>query len=115
MIRDVDPHANSEIGTMVHDAWTYWGHSGAPLLRVQDGSLVGLHSSWDHETAMRHGVPLVAIRYFLGQHDELATTLREGDVSDSHWANELEKGLTAQEPSAKQTSSKEVIIISDDI
>ena len=66
MIRDIDPHDNSEIGVMMHDAWTYWGHSGAPLLRVQDGSLVGLHSSWDDETAMRHGVPLVAIKYFLG-------------------------------------------------
>ncbi|ODH50728.1 hypothetical protein GX48_03236 [Paracoccidioides brasiliensis] len=56
---------NSEIGTLKHDAWTYWGHSGAPLLQVVDGGLVGLHSSWDGETGMRHGVPLVAIESFL--------------------------------------------------
>ncbi|EEH37970.1 AT hook motif family protein [Paracoccidioides lutzii Pb01] len=61
----VDLCDNSEIGTLKHDAWTYWGHSGAPLLRVVDGGLVGLHSSWDGETGMRHGVPLVAIESFL--------------------------------------------------
>lgn len=30
--------------------------------------LVGLHSSWVEQTAMRHGIPLVAIKYFLQQH-----------------------------------------------
>jgi hypothetical protein len=68
MIPDVDPQDNSEIGTLKHDAWTYWGHSGAPLLRRGDGSLLGLHSSWDDRTAMRHGVPLVAIKAFLDGH-----------------------------------------------
>ncbi|KAK2783900.1 hypothetical protein FQN52_009419 [Onygenales sp. PD_12] len=65
MIPGADPQDNSEIGTLKHDAWTYWGHSGAPLLREADGGLVGLHSSWDDQTAMRHGVPLVAIEHFL--------------------------------------------------
>lgn len=65
LIPDADPHDNSEIGVLKHDAWTYWGHSGAPLLRRSDGTLLGLHSSWDDSTAMRHGVPLVAIRAFL--------------------------------------------------
>jgi hypothetical protein len=65
LIPNVDPHDNSEIGVLKHDAWTYWGHSGAPLLRSSDGALVGLHSSWDESTAMRHGVPLVAIRALL--------------------------------------------------
>ncbi|KAJ5388962.1 uncharacterized protein N7496_000030 [Penicillium cataractarum] len=68
MIPDVDPQDNSEIGSLKHDAWTYWGHSGAPLLRRVDGSLLGLHSSWDDSTAMRHGVPLVAIKAFLNEH-----------------------------------------------
>ncbi|CEJ54969.1 hypothetical protein PMG11_01255 [Penicillium brasilianum] len=68
MIPDVDPQDNSEIGTLKHNAWTYWGHSGAPLLRRGDGSLLGLHSSWDDHTAMRHGVPLVAIKAFLDAH-----------------------------------------------
>ena len=65
MAKDADPHDNWNIGSLKHDAWTYWGHSGAPLLRADDGTLIGLHSSWDAETAMRHGVPLVAIRAFL--------------------------------------------------
>jgi hypothetical protein len=49
----------------MHDAWTYWGHSGAPLVSEKDGTLVGLHSSWDDQTAMRHGIPKVAIWEFL--------------------------------------------------
>lgn len=65
MVNNADPHDNSEIGTLKHDAWTYWGHSGAPLLREADGALLGLHSSWDDQTAMRHGVPLMAIKHFL--------------------------------------------------
>ena len=65
MVRGANPQDNSEIGTLMHDAWTYWGHSGAPLLRRADGTLIGLHSSWDDKTAMRHGVPAVAIREFL--------------------------------------------------
>lgn len=68
MVKGADPQDNSEIGTLMHDAWTYWGHSGAPLLREADGKLVGLHSSWDDMTAMRHGVPGVAIKEFLMMH-----------------------------------------------
>ncbi|KAK6977931.1 trypsin-like cysteine/serine peptidase domain-containing protein [Favolaschia claudopus] len=65
MIPGADPQNNSEIGTLKHDAWTYWGHSGAPLILVADGTLIGLHSSWDDQTAMRHGVPHEAIVAFL--------------------------------------------------
>ncbi|KAH8597270.1 trypsin-like cysteine/serine peptidase domain-containing protein [Bisporella sp. PMI_857] len=67
MVEGADFQDNSEIGTLMHDAWTYWGHSGAPLLRESDGTLIGLHSSWDDETAMRHGVPHIAIKEFLEQ------------------------------------------------
>ncbi len=67
IVKGVDPQDTSEIGTLKHDAWTYWGHSGAPLLKEADGTLVGLHSSWDDQTAMRHGVPQIAIREFLLQ------------------------------------------------
>ena len=55
-------HDNSEIGALMHDCWTYWGHSGAPLVNETTGELVGLHSSWDEETGMRRGIPLVAIQ-----------------------------------------------------
>ncbi|KAE8450526.1 hypothetical protein EG329_006257 [Mollisiaceae sp. DMI_Dod_QoI] len=65
MVPGVDLQDNSEIGTMKHDAWTYWGHSGAPLIAAADGTLIGLHSSWDDKTAMRHGIPQAAIKEFL--------------------------------------------------
>lgn len=95
MVPGADPHDKSDIGALRHDAWTYWGHSGAPLLCWVDGTLLGLHSSWDDTTAMRHGVPLVAIREFLGAHlpaeriglplapQEASTTEREVIVIDS--------------------------------
>jgi len=57
-----DLHDNSEIGALMHDCWTYWGHSGAPLVDEKTGELIGLHSSWDEETGMRRGIPLVAIQ-----------------------------------------------------
>lgn len=67
-----DPHDNFEIGALKHTCWTYWGHSGAPLIHADtrapgggDFALVGLHSSWDDRTGMRRGVALVAIRAFL--------------------------------------------------
>ena len=60
-----DVQDNEEIGALMHDCWTYWGHSGAPLLDAATGRLVGLHSSWDDETGMRRGVSLEAIRAFL--------------------------------------------------
>lgn len=63
-----DPRDNSEIGALMHDCWTYWGHSGAPLIARGKGKLVGLHSSWDDSTGMRRGVPLVALRAFLNEH-----------------------------------------------
>lgn len=60
-----DLQDNSVIGALMHDAWTYWGHSGAPLFGRSSGLLIGLHSSWDDETGMRHGIPLEAIRQFM--------------------------------------------------
>lgn len=59
-----DPHDNREIGKLKHTCWTYWGHSGAPLFSL-DCEMVGIHSSWDDETAMRHGVPLEALKEFM--------------------------------------------------
>ena len=56
-------HDNTDIGQLMHDCWTYWGHSGAPLL--YKGELMGLHSSWDDETCTRHGVHLNSILCFL--------------------------------------------------
>lgn len=84
LVQDMDPQDNSEIGVLKHDAWTYWGHSGAPLLREDDGMLVGLHSSWDDQTAMRHGIPHIAIREFLDEHmNRLAEETRDERISVS--------------------------------
>ncbi|KAF2873084.1 trypsin-like cysteine/serine peptidase domain-containing protein [Massariosphaeria phaeospora] len=66
-----DRQDNSEIGALKHDCWTYWGHSGGPLVaRGRNGEgeewgLVALHSSWDEETGMRRGVGWEAISGFL--------------------------------------------------
>ncbi|MCJ1245487.1 hypothetical protein MMC30_002691 [Trapelia coarctata] len=72
MAPGADPQDNSEIGSLMHDAWTYWGHSGAPLVWDGDGTLVALHSSWDEETGMRRGIPLVAIKEFLRENLDAA-------------------------------------------
>ena len=69
-----DLQDNSEIGALKHDCWTYWGHSGAPLVEQTTGRLVGLHSSWDETTGIRRGVPLEAIRQFLQQQTEHSTS-----------------------------------------
>ncbi|KAI1744730.1 trypsin-like cysteine/serine peptidase domain-containing protein [Xylaria scruposa] len=69
---DQDPQDNSEIGALMHDCWTYWGHSGAPLLDFKTGKLIGLHSSWDDETGMRRGIPLEAILGFLNENKDYA-------------------------------------------
>lgn len=60
-----DPHNNEEIGALMHSCWTYWGHSGAPLVDGRSGSLIGLHSSWDDQTGMRRGIPFEALLGFL--------------------------------------------------
>ncbi|KAK1749490.1 Glutamyl endopeptidase [Echria macrotheca] len=69
-----DPLDNEEIGALMHDCWTYWGHSGAPLLDKATGKLVGLHSSWDDTTGMRRGVPLDAVRAFLAKSNTILAT-----------------------------------------
>ena len=69
--KDQNLQDNSEIGALKHDCWTYWGHSGAPLVSRKSLELVGLHSSWDDQSGMRHGVPLQAIREFLEEHGGL--------------------------------------------
>ncbi|GAW26050.1 putative at hook domain-containing protein family protein [Rosellinia necatrix] len=77
---DQDLQDNSEIGALMHDCWTYWGHSGAPLLDGKTGMLIGLHSSWDDETGMRRGVPLEAILEFLEENkNHVPFTSRQKD------------------------------------
>lgn len=68
LAEDQDVQDNSEIGALMHDCWTYWGHSGAPLVGRNNGRLIGLHSSWDDETGMRRGIAWEAVRDFLEEH-----------------------------------------------
>ena len=63
--RGQDVHDNSEIGALKHDCWTYWGHSGAPLIAAESGEVIGLHSSWDDQTGMRRGISWEALDRFL--------------------------------------------------
>lgn len=65
-----DPQDNSQIGALKHDCWTYWGHSGAPLIDAKSGEVIGLHSSWDDRTGMRRGIGWEAIQGFLGDRCE---------------------------------------------
>lgn len=75
---DQDMQDNSEIGALKHDCWTYWGHSGAPLVKQATGRLIGLHSSWDDKTGMRRGVPLNAIQQFLEEYTTSEKRKRSG-------------------------------------
>jgi hypothetical protein len=69
---------NEECGKLKHDCWTYWGHSGAPLISKKSGFLIGLHSSWDDFTGMRHGIHCSAIKYFL-EKTGFNNTLKNGN------------------------------------
>ena len=62
-----DALADQSLGGTMHDAWTYWGHSGSPLFDG-DGRIVALHNSWDSSTAMRHAVRHEAMIHFLDAH-----------------------------------------------
>lgn len=61
--------AGQTLGGTMHNAWTYWGHSGSPLFNDQ-GQIVAMHNSWDSTTAMRHAVTYEAIVKFLGEQKE---------------------------------------------
>jgi hypothetical protein len=51
-------YTNLDDGLFIHhSAWTYWGHSGAPLFN-EGGQVVGLHCAWDDHNGMRHGQKL---------------------------------------------------------
>ena len=99
MIPGVDPCDNSEIGSLKHDAWTYWGHSGAPLTNADDASLIGLHSSWDERTMMRHGVSLHAARRFLSE------TLNSVDTIDADEKKSLALLCVPKDPNLHRPST----------
>ena len=66
-----DPiYCKNDLGPLIHNCWTYWGHSGAPIFNF-DGELVGMHNSWNEKNANRHGNSLLGIIKFLSKFDFL--------------------------------------------
>mmetsp|Transcript_14797 Transcript_14797/g.16867 ORF Transcript_14797/g.16867 Transcript_14797/m.16867 type:complete len:374 (+) Transcript_14797:144-1265(+) len=59
------------LGRQIHSAWTYWGHSGCPLVSVRNIGgqisicIVGIHNSWDDRNGNRHCVPVDEILHFV--------------------------------------------------
>lgn len=53
-----------DLGSLIHSCWTYWGHSGAPIMNY-DGVVVGVHNSWDERNGNRHGVSVREINKFM--------------------------------------------------
>lgn len=62
------PLGDQTLGRTQHNAWTYWGHSGAPLFD-RSGRIVALHNSWEANGGTRHAVTHQAILQFLRDAD----------------------------------------------
>jgi len=78
---DIDPAVpnrgfgyGAELGGLKHNAWTFWGHSGSPLVDTASGEVVGIHNSWDPSNGKRHAVSLPIIRRFFDAHADLFAT-----------------------------------------
>ena len=63
-------YCKNDLGPLIHNCWTYWGHSGAPIFNF-NGELVGMHNSWNEKNANRHGISLLGIILFLSKFDFL--------------------------------------------
>jgi hypothetical protein len=63
-VLDVAETPSGGLGRLKHGCWTYWGHSGCPIVDAR-GELVGVHNSWDDRDAARHGACLEDVRSFL--------------------------------------------------
>ena len=57
-------YCHNDLGPLIHNCWTYWGHSGAPIFNC-NGEIVGLHNSWNDKNANRHGNSLLGITRFI--------------------------------------------------
>ena len=61
------------LGRQIHSAWTYWGHSGCPLIGMLTGKngleplILSVHNSWDDRNGNRHGISLDEISNFVGR------------------------------------------------
>ena len=59
-------YCKNDLGPLIHDCWTYWGHSGAPIFNY-NGEIVGMHNSWNEKNANRHGNSLLGINKFVSK------------------------------------------------
>ena len=59
-----DDAAAKGVGPQRHGCWTYWGHSGCPIVGA-DGTVLAMHNSWDDTNGQRHAVPLRTMRAFV--------------------------------------------------
>ena len=87
--------AKENLGRQRHSCWTYWGHSGAPLLRPvfhddPDGDensmqveVVGIHNSWDDTNGQRHAVSLEDIQEFIQEFVD--NDCLHNDCLDAEW------------------------------
>lgn len=69
------------------------------LIKADDASLIGLHSSWDKRTLMRHGVSLQAVRGFLSQ------TLSSVDTIDADTKKSLALLCVPKDPNLQKRST----------
>ena len=63
-------YCKNELGPLIHNCWTYWGHSGAPIFN-SNGKIIGMHNSWNERNADRHGNSLLGISKFISKFDFL--------------------------------------------
>lgn len=59
-------YCKKELGPLIHNCWTYWGHSGAPIFN-NNGEIVGMHNSWNDKNLDRHGNSLLGITKFISK------------------------------------------------
>jgi len=88
------------LGRQIHNAWTYWGHSGCPLVTTIDNfgpCIVGLHNSWDDRNGNRHGITLDEISLFVrGASVELPSCYR---LKCEHNCDEILEGCSTKRSS----------------
>jgi len=88
------------LGRQIHNAWTYWGHSGCPLVTTIDNfgpCIVGLHNSWDDRNGNRHGITLDEISLFVrGASVELPSCYR---LKCEHNCDEILEGCSKKRSS----------------
>jgi len=63
-------NCKNELGPLIHNCWTYWGHSGAPIFNYK-GEIIGMHNSWNEKNGDRHGISLLGIVKFISKFDFL--------------------------------------------